>query len=325
MSYKFKIVKPEYLAHRPGHRFQDNDQFTLYFDKYSSVAEVMALCDDVNAYLIQHIPENANPRGPKDIISMNAFVSGRFDTDKLNASYNVFTFYDQQLKQFFQRYQNQREVFEQVPMGVFEVVFNNILIDDSINNLDKTSFDQQYGAFIQRQLDCIVQHPAKYIQNPELLMIEASTELSETFKRLSDEEKIREMLKMRVCQLGNALDKSSALSQEIEAIKDDISKGDFDTINVNDLRDRISNVQFYHENMEPQQKGILMMLLDRVIALFKRLFSLLTPSAKNEVKPSQSPATLFTRVDDWEKYLQADGVHFTDSEKKNGPLVSPVL
>jgi len=57
MVFHFKMVKPEFLAMHPSHRFADNDQFTLYFDKYSSVADMMSLCDGISNYLRQSIPE----------------------------------------------------------------------------------------------------------------------------------------------------------------------------------------------------------------------------------------------------------------------------
>src|SRR5690606_30309487 len=103
-----------------------------YFDKYSSIKEVMSLCSAVNVYLKKHLPENDKPFGEKDIIGFNSFVTGRFDSNKLNAEYNVYHFYDEQLKIFFERYKEQEDKLAEVPLCVFEVVFNNILIDDSI-------------------------------------------------------------------------------------------------------------------------------------------------------------------------------------------------
>lgn len=171
-SFKFKIVKPDSAtAHA---RFQQNDQFTLYFDKYSSVSEVMALGNKIDAFIkSKGIKENQHPLGPKDSFGINSFVSIRTDTSKITAKYAEFKFFDLELKKFYESNKDKMSSLAHVPMAVFETVFNSILIDSDIKHLNSSGLSDIDSQIVQRRLKLIVENPQKYINDTIALIADS--------------------------------------------------------------------------------------------------------------------------------------------------------
>jgi hypothetical protein len=192
LLYRFKLVSPDTITGVNLARFADHDQFTVYFDKYSSIAEVVQLCNDIKMVLDENGMKNTKGLGPKDLLAMNTFVSARYDNNKLTQEYNLFHFYDLELEKFFKRYKGRENELKEVPLCVFEVVFNNILIDPNIAELKSEGLAADASKRVQLQLDAIIKNPKHYVAHPEEL-IEVSTtvenpvnlDISREIKKLS--------------------------------------------------------------------------------------------------------------------------------------------
>jgi hypothetical protein len=163
LKFDFKIINPKIIDGINLPRFSDHDQITLYFDVYSSIAEMMKLCDDIECLLKGSGIKNDKGLGPKDVLAMNSFVSGRFDNNKLNQQYGVFHFFDRELLTFFKRYKGRERELDHVPLCIFEVIFHNVLLDEKIKALKSEGLSEQQSIEVQRQLDLIVTNPAHYI------------------------------------------------------------------------------------------------------------------------------------------------------------------
>jgi len=94
LSFYFKIIDPNLHIHR---RFKDNDQFTIYFDKYSSLGDMLDLAKKVDNYLQTYLSQNSQRLGEKDSCDINSFVSARLDTYRLLSRYDVYPFFDLEL------------------------------------------------------------------------------------------------------------------------------------------------------------------------------------------------------------------------------------
>lgn len=161
MHFNFKIIQPALYTNS---RFKNNDQITIYFDKYTSTAQVIQLAGKVDLYLKNnHIPENNLKLGPKDKFGFNAFVSARFDNNKLLQKYDEYPFFDLELKQFFSLYKNVD--LRHVPLCAFEAIFTRILISRNIHHLNNPEQNLQAAdrAKVQQQFKIMVCDPKTYI------------------------------------------------------------------------------------------------------------------------------------------------------------------
>jgi hypothetical protein len=164
MRFKFKLVRS--ATAQSDSRFQDNDQFTLYFDKYSSIKEVLDFGKNMEQFLKgKGIPENERPFGPKDIFGLNSFISVRADNNKLTREYGVYTFFDRELQKFYESYKDRLDLLEQVPLAALETVFHSILIDKEIIDLPKAGLSAKDSEIVQKRFDLIVQNPQHYLNN----------------------------------------------------------------------------------------------------------------------------------------------------------------
>lgn len=162
LYFDFKIIVPTLYSHS---RFQDTDQITLYFDKYSSTAELIQLTKKIEQYLKEkNIPENNITLGPKDQFGFNSFVSARFDNNKLLKKYDQYSFFDLELKQFFSDYKNTN--LSHIPLCAFEAVFTNILASKSIHlqfssQQTLTSFNREK---VKQEFVLMMRDPKNYIR-----------------------------------------------------------------------------------------------------------------------------------------------------------------
>lgn len=171
MNYHFKIINPEsvfeeeYRA-RGVERFLITDQLTVYLDKYSSTADVIALTKKINQYLLAAgVPENTEKLGPKDKFGFNSFVSARFDTNKLNRDYAEHAFFDWELKKFFEAHKDNLLMAE-LPLCALESVFNNIILSKTITNLKATpegALSEEDSKKVQIEFMKMLVAPRKYI------------------------------------------------------------------------------------------------------------------------------------------------------------------
>ena len=165
LSFSFKIIDP---SNRDHARFLDTDQLTLYFDKYSSVADLIRLSQKIEDYLLSNnVPPNTIKRGPKDSFGFNSFVSARFDTNRLLGQYDVYPFFDLELEKFFKTHSVDELT---IPICAFEAVFNMVLIADIARNikvkgsgLNKTESDAVQAEFVTMLRD-----PKKYMSHSEI-------------------------------------------------------------------------------------------------------------------------------------------------------------
>jgi hypothetical protein len=161
MSYNFKIITPKMHNHE---RFKDTDQITIYFDKYSSTGDIISLAAEIEKYLKgKGLGENKIARGPKDSFGFNSFVSARFDTSKLLARYDVYTFFDKELGAFFNKHKD--DSLNHMPLCVFESIFNYVLFSDEIKLTDETSLSEEDTKNIQAQFEKAYENPKNYIIN----------------------------------------------------------------------------------------------------------------------------------------------------------------
>jgi len=162
MYFHFKIIKPALYTNS---RFKDTDQITIYFDKYSSTAQVIQFAEKINQYLKStDFPENNKVLGPKDKFGFNSFVSARFDNNKLLQKYDEYPFFDLELKHFFSLYKNVD--LGHIPLCAFEAIFTRILISGNIHHLNKTGEQNLVAsdsAKVQQQFKIMVRDPKTYI------------------------------------------------------------------------------------------------------------------------------------------------------------------
>ncbi len=172
LGLHFKITYPH--AVELG-RFKDNDQFTLYFDKYSSTAAVVRLANQIEEYLHKHdVIDNINPFGDKDVFGFNSFVSARYETNKLNHKYDMHEFFDLELEKFFKSHADLDQL-EELPLCCFEVIFNNLIISKSIRNLRagrdaNPGLSRSDSSMVQREFEKMLNNPKDYISPPDIDM-----------------------------------------------------------------------------------------------------------------------------------------------------------
>ncbi|MDI1352499.1 MAG: hypothetical protein PSV35_06985 [bacterium] len=161
-TFTFKIIKPSYSTYS---RFSNNDQITIYFDKYSSTADFVSLSNKVMQYLKENnVPDNQQVLGPKESFALNSFVSARFDSNKLLNKYDVYPFFDLELKKFFQ--QHQAEELDHIPLCALEAVFNWVLITKEIAELPGLplmGLNEEDSLKVQNELMQMKEDPKKYI------------------------------------------------------------------------------------------------------------------------------------------------------------------
>ncbi|AUH71970.1 hypothetical protein [Legionella sainthelensi] len=216
-KFFFKIIQPSYNTHD---RFKNTDQITIYFDKYSSLSDIVRLSQKIESYLSSKIPENTIKLGPKDSFGFNSFVSARFDTNKLLAEYCEYPFFDLELKKFFDRYSI--DELNHIPIGALEAVFNKIITSEQITNLgnrEHKALSEQDSQFVQTEFDIMVHNPKNYLDSVEennlvkeeqKREIEQINEIKQTiykfnfdFNSCNTAEEINEKLKEKTDELEN--------------------------------------------------------------------------------------------------------------------------
>ena len=168
LKLEFKLIAPADCSKR---RFSMTDQFTIYFHKYSSIGDIMRLSEKINTYLLgQGIQINTKALGDKDIISLNSFVSARFDSNKLLGEYNTYPFFDQELKIIFETFKANE--LQLIPLCALEMIFNKVIssskitiphADQNNNTLGKTESE-----YVQNEFKTLLADPLKYLQDPGL-------------------------------------------------------------------------------------------------------------------------------------------------------------
>jgi hypothetical protein len=181
LSFNFKIIDPR---HCNDVRFKMNDQLTIYFDNYSSAGDLLRLADKVDCYLKKHVPVNQCPLGPKDRFGLSSFVSARFDTNKLLSEYNVYPFFDLELKKFFEKHTD--EELENLPLCAFEVVFNTILSSDITIPMSgfNTGLSEEDSKKVALEFEKILKNPKEYMFGEQ--HINAPNSLSDSLDPLNE-------------------------------------------------------------------------------------------------------------------------------------------
>ncbi|MFT4058326.1 MAG: hypothetical protein QM652_02130 [Legionella sp.] len=161
LNFYFKIIDP---AKYNDSRFKMNDQLTLYFDKYSSTGDVIGLTEKINHYLKQYLKENTQALGPKDSLSLNSFVSARFDTNGLLKKYDVYPFFDLELKKFFERHNFEDLV--NLPLCALDAVFIEIITSKEITIPKmgiKEALSEKDSNIVQKELEKMLKAPIEYL------------------------------------------------------------------------------------------------------------------------------------------------------------------
>lgn len=102
-SFSYKMIDPKYVNNE---RFKNHDQFTLYFNKYSSLKYILDFTNKLNQLLKDQGLTNTEGLGPKDLIRVGEFTSARFDMDKRLDKYGIYPAFDKEINTFLKRYQN---------------------------------------------------------------------------------------------------------------------------------------------------------------------------------------------------------------------------
>lgn len=181
MNFHFKIIDP---ASHQDSRFANTDQITVYFDKYSSLGDLLNLNKKIEQYLKKHLPENQISMGPKESFCFNSFVSGRFDHNKLADKYTEFKFFDLELKKFFEAHQ--QDDLSSTPLFIIEAVFNSVILSQDLKIDEKTGeLDHQESKNVQYEFNKALDNPGKYVKDMidkyginQVLNTETSTILS---------------------------------------------------------------------------------------------------------------------------------------------------
>ncbi len=163
LRYHFKIIKPELHDHD---RFRMNDQITIYFDKYSSLGDIIKLANNIKCFLKdQGIPDNTQKLGPKDTISLTEFVTARFDTNKLTNEYDVYHFFDNEIKKFIEANPTHPNL-KDIPLFALDVVFFRILTELNItvpNQHTSRELSTEDSQLVQAEFLVILNNPHLYL------------------------------------------------------------------------------------------------------------------------------------------------------------------
>src|SRR3990167_1329440 len=136
----FKIIRPEKVSpQKEENRFSNTDQITIFLNKYTSIYAIHLLCNKINEFLLGEKFKNAI--NSKDKITLNQFVSARFDTDPVNQFYGNYDFFDIEINKFLQCFTGKEQLLEKVPLYFFESVFAQIITSNEIN-LNKNNASQ---------------------------------------------------------------------------------------------------------------------------------------------------------------------------------------
>lgn len=161
LSFFFKIIDPTLHDH---HRFSQNDQFTIYFDKYSSLGDMLDLAKKVDEYLQQHLIQNTRRLGEKDSCDINSFVSARLDINRLLSCYDVYPFFDLEIKKLLTKYS--ADELRGVPLCAIEAVFNYVVTADDITipaKWSKEGLSAEDSKKVQGQFELMIANPARYL------------------------------------------------------------------------------------------------------------------------------------------------------------------
>lgn len=211
LNFHFKIIDPARVSLE---RFKMNDQLTIYFDKYSSTADLIRLADKVDGYLKKHVKVNEQPLGPKDSCGLNSFVSARFDTNKLLAEYDVYPFFDLELKKFLE--QHTPEELEKLPLCAFEAVFNTVISSPDISipkSGEKTGLSDEDSKKVALEFEIMLRDPKKYMSDVK------NTDRQHVIAKAKDKAK-EEMLEQ--VKKGEKLQFDFATIVDLEKLKLDI-------------------------------------------------------------------------------------------------------
>lgn len=172
-SFSYKMIDPKYVNNK---RFRNHDQFTLYFNKYSSLKDILDFSKRLNQLLKDQALTNTQGLGPKDLIRLGEFTSARFDTDKRLDKYGIYPAFDKEINKFLKRYLHSPHLLAEFPLCDFEIVFNNFsLKHNEISSQSNQSLTSTLSHQVQSQLNLLAQSPQKYIQDNEQLIIDTKT------------------------------------------------------------------------------------------------------------------------------------------------------
>ncbi|WP_133138892.1 hypothetical protein [Legionella genomosp. 1] len=161
---EFKVISPE--LHN-NERFKNSAQLTIYMNNYASVADLISLSEKINTYLLQHkVPENQITDDLKSSVGLNSFVSGRFDTNKVNKTYGQYPFMDKEIAKFFEKHKDNKEL-EKIPLCAFDAIFNKIIYSKSVNNLRAPGggLSKADSKKVQLEFEKMLNNPRQYIKD----------------------------------------------------------------------------------------------------------------------------------------------------------------
>lgn len=207
LSYKFKCINPERITETD--RFLQNDQFTIYFDPYSSLGDALQFAEKIKNYLLERgVVQNSTVTGPKDIITLNNFVSARFDQNKLLGQYGRYSFFDLVIKHFLEKHPY--EDLTKLPIGIIEAVFNTMITSPNIQNLQHLS--KKENIWIQNEFEKALQDPFAYLKTTKVDFYKKL--LAES--RIEDHEKIQHLIEDAVHEIAPDLYKNTVDERTIQ-------------------------------------------------------------------------------------------------------------
>lgn len=132
-------------------RFLSNDQFTLYFDRYSSLAAMLNFADAVEKFLQSKGYTAPESTGLKDIISLNPYVSARNDGLRTRYSYlyGELPFFDRECAKFINQYKEELKTNDNLPISAFEIILHMCLALPTFSIEEMTQLSEEHSKIVQ--------------------------------------------------------------------------------------------------------------------------------------------------------------------------------
>lgn len=157
IKFQFKIACQK-ISVKGKLRFSQTEQFTIYFDRYSSIKDMLDFKDQVDDYMKVKFPGGNDVKPEKDIIIFSQFVSGRTALVSLTEQYPQSTMMtvDTVLGEFFKRHP--RAKLQSVPMCVIDKAINMAILESRGHN------NGIFTCKLRDYLDEAVQDPDKFME-----------------------------------------------------------------------------------------------------------------------------------------------------------------
>lgn len=172
LNFFFKMVSPpnlqkklQFIQTENITRFLNYDQFTLYFNPFSSLGAILRLADDVEQFLLDSGYQASPPNGYKDIITINPFLSARNDGihNKNSYHYGYLEFFDHECKKFIDTYREELKASDNLPIGAFEIILLICLAIPNLSVSENQEISEEHSQIVQDHFKMLKENPKEFI------------------------------------------------------------------------------------------------------------------------------------------------------------------